>query len=110
MENEKPALDKELMFASSATLCFVSPKYHLKAPVVVSILFYRDGTVYAHLYDALLFGEGVDPADAIDNLRENIITTMQLYEKHLKEGRRLGAPAARTRDALRALLAYEYPI
>jgi hypothetical protein len=71
--------------------------------IPVTLETWPDGVVYAHLYDALLSGQGNDAAEALADLREAI----EREHRHLvavQRTHKLGPPALRTWRALSALI------
>jgi len=98
------ALPDSPKHSSTSHLCFLAEGLHLRqGPIPVTLETWSDGTVYAHLYDALLFGQGSDAAEALAELRE----VLEREYRHLatvQHSHSLGAPALRTWRVLSSLI------
>lgn len=57
----------------SAMLTFLDGPVKLRHPVTVTVKEWSDGLVEAHIADALLYGTGDDEAEALEDLRGNMI-------------------------------------
>lgn len=84
---------------TTGVLTFLDPPLRLRQPTPVTIHYWTDGVVEAHLADALLIGEGDDEAEALDNLRENIADAWN----HLQHAAAKAKPARRMWRALSAI-------
>lgn len=85
----------------TSTLTFLSNSVRLRRPVLVSIREWSDGIVEAHLADALLYGTGDDEAEALEDLRDNIVDAWDRLSA-LQESS-MAKPAWRIWSALREL-------
>ena len=85
----------------NATLAFLGGSVRLRRPTLVTIKDWSDGVVEAHLSDALLYGTGEDEAEALEDLRDNILDAWE-HLRVLPESE-MAKPAWRIWSALKAL-------
>jgi hypothetical protein len=81
-----------------------APLRLLHGPLLATVETWSDGTVYAHLPAARLYGSGTDSAEALDDLAAEILSSAQHLSRLHREGKRFGGAAAKTWTALEALV------
>ena len=99
---ERPSLEMEPFCCARTTamLTFLPAPLALRAPILINVKFWNDGEIEAHLHDALLFGSGEDEAEALDDLRDNVVFAWQQLNDIPETS--MAAPAWRMWQALKA--------